>query len=54
MLEVLSQEMGLRFQKPILSLESHSVPTDQDVALRYCYSVCLDAVMFYTVTMITD
>lgn len=46
----MSQEMGLRFQKPTWSLESYSVPTDQDVALRHCHSVCLHAVMFYTVT----
>lgn len=50
--EVLSLEIGLRFQKPILSLESLSVPTDQDIALGYCYSVCLHATKLNTAIMI--
>jgi hypothetical protein len=35
----------LRFQKPMPSPESLSVPMDQEVALSYSFSNCLNATM---------
>jgi hypothetical protein len=43
----------LRFQKSMPSPESLSLPTDQDIILSYCVSVCLYATML-PVMMVMD